>query len=57
MPFVETLSDEKDFVVARTGLLLAISDIVQKHNAEIAFPTRTIHINKTIPDISQGSDI
>jgi MscS family membrane protein len=24
--------------------MLAISDIVEKHGAEIAFPTRTIHV-------------
>ena len=35
------------FYKIKQEILLAISDIVQKHNAEIAFPTRTIHINKT----------
>ena len=39
-----TNTDWVHFVQVKHDILLAIADIVEKHGAEIAFPTRTIHI-------------
>jgi MscS family membrane protein len=37
-----------EFHVVKEKVLLAISDIVERHGAEIAFPTTTIHVPDTI---------
>jgi len=37
-----------EFHVAKEKVMLAISDIVERHGAEIAFPTTTVHVPETI---------
>ena len=39
-----TNTDWVHFVQVKHDILLAIADIIEKHGAEIAFPTRTVHI-------------
>jgi MscS family membrane protein len=38
-----------EFHHIKERVLLTVSDIIEKHGAEIAFPTRTLHVN-SIPD-------
>lgn len=37
-----------EFHAAKEKVMLAISDIVERHGAEIAFPTTTVHVPETI---------
>jgi MscS family membrane protein len=45
-----TKIDVKDFMAIRSHLLLEIGRIIEKHGAEIAFPTRTLHITQDEPE-------
>ena len=38
--------DWEEFLAIKQDILLDVSDIIEKHNAEIAYPTTTVFINK-----------
>jgi MscS family membrane protein len=37
-------------------VLLAILDIIEKHGAEVAFPTRTVHVPDGIAGLVQDAE-
>ena len=38
--------DWEEFLGIKQDILFEVSDIIEKHNAEIAYPTTTVFINK-----------
>jgi MscS family membrane protein len=42
----------KEYAVIKQDILLKIAEIIAKNNAEIAFPTQTVHLDGPGPDIS-----
>ena len=49
-----TTTKWQTFHEVKEDILLQVADIIAKHGAEFAFPTRTLHIENASPDLQSG---